>query len=156
MTPSSRFPDRNPQHPPSPKFRPDLNHVRSSSNFQDSFCINYQHDLWCQRWPHPPTNLQSGTKPPCNQKLTLSRYLAELSLYLTKKQPNPHPWGLNFSQLNHVRSSSKFQDIFHIIYQHDIWYQRWPPHLSLQSGTLNLLQVPNLGQIKSCRIFFSA
>ncbi len=31
-----------------------------------------------------------------------------------------------------------------IIYQHDIWCQRWPHPSSLQSGTLNVLQAPNL------------
>ena len=36
------------------------NHVWSWSNFQDIFLTIYQHDLWCQIWPHPPS-LQSGT-----------------------------------------------------------------------------------------------
>ena len=29
-------------------------------------------------------------------------------------------------QPNHVGSSSNFQDISHIIYQHDLWCKRWP------------------------------
>ena len=53
-------PIKNPQRPPSLKFRPDLNHVGSSSNIQDIFLIIQWHDSWFQRWPHPP-NLQSGT-----------------------------------------------------------------------------------------------
>ena len=53
-TPSSKSPVRNPQRPPCPKFRPDLNHVRSPSNFQDIFLIIYLHDFWCP-------SLQSGT-----------------------------------------------------------------------------------------------
>ncbi len=61
ITPSFKSPVRNPQRPPSPQLmlsRP--NHVWSWSNFQDIFLIIYQHDLWCQRWPHPPSH-QSGT-----------------------------------------------------------------------------------------------
>ena len=59
------------------------------------------------------------------------------------KNPNPHPTPTQrqtFSQLNHVWSSSNFQDIFFIIIQHDPWCQRWPHPSSLQSGTLNVLQ----------------
>ena len=33
---------------------------------------------------------------------------------------------LLLSQPNHVGSSSNFQDISHIIYQHDLWCKRWP------------------------------
>ena len=48
------------------------------------------------------------------------------SLYLTKTNPTPTPaqpnpdMGKTFPQLNHVGSSPNFQDIFHIIYQHDL------------------------------------
>ena len=116
MTPSFKSPVRNPQCPPSPKFRPDLNHVGSSSNFQDIFLIIYWHDLWCQRWPHPPS-LQSGT----------------LNIL---QVPN------EASQLNHDGSPWNFQDIFLIIYQHHLWCQRWPHPSSLQSGTINIIQAP--------------
>ena len=41
-------------------------------------------NLWCSTWPSP-SSIQSGTstsfKPPCNQKLFLSRSLAKLSLF---------------------------------------------------------------------------
>ncbi len=61
MTPSFKYPFRNPQHPPSPWLMlSQPNHVRSWSNFQDRPLSNYQPDLWCQRWPHPSI-LQSGT-----------------------------------------------------------------------------------------------
>ena len=50
-------------------------------------------------------------------------------------------------QPNHVGFSPNFQDIFKIIYQHDLWCQRWCHPTSLQSGTLNVLKVPNLGFI---------
>jgi hypothetical protein len=45
------------------------------------------------------------------------------------------------SQPNHVGSSSNFQDIFHIIYQHDLWSKDDHDPPSLQSGTINILQV---------------
>ena len=50
------------EHPMSsnPKFRPDINHVRFSSKFQDIFLIIYWYDFLCQRWPHP-SNLRWGT-----------------------------------------------------------------------------------------------
>ena len=71
------------------------------------------------------------------------------SLILEKTQPNPPTptppdRGQTFSQPNHARSSPNFQDIFPILYQHDLWCQRWPHPPSLQSGTLNVLQAPNL------------
>ena len=75
-------------------------------------------------------------------------------LKLTENQtPNPHPTptppppqrGITFSQPNHVRSSSNFQDIFLTIYQHDLWCQMSPHPPRPQSGTLNVLQVPNWG-----------
>ena len=56
--PTLKSPVRIPQHPPSPKVRPDLNHNGFSSNFQDILLIIYWHDLSCQRWSHPP-GLQS-------------------------------------------------------------------------------------------------
>ena len=37
--------------------------------------------------------------------------------------------------------------IFSFIYCHDLWCQIWPYPSSLQSGALNVLQVPNVGQI---------
>jgi hypothetical protein len=55
-------------------------------------------------------------------------------------QPKPQPQVITFSPLNHVKSSLNFQDIFHIIYQHDI--------ISLQSGSLNILQVPNFSFLR--------
>ena len=112
MTPSSKSPVRNPQHPPSLKFRPDLNHVRSSSNFKDNFLIIYWHYSWCQRWPHSPS-LQSGP-------LYILRVLNEAS------------------QLSHDGLSSNFQDIF----QHDLWCQRWLHPSSPQQGNINLNQAP--------------
>ena len=90
MTQFSKSPVRNPQRPPSPKFRPDLNHVGSSSNFQDIFLIIYQHNWWCQSWPNPP-RLRSET-------------------INVLQVPN------EARQLNLVGSSSNFQDIFLIIY----------------------------------------
>ena len=44
MTTSFKYPVRNPQCPPRPKFRPDPNHVRFPSNFQDISLIIYWHD----------------------------------------------------------------------------------------------------------------
>ena len=96
------------------KLPENLNHVRSSSNFQDIFLIIYWHDSWFQRWPHYPS-LQSGT-------------LNVLQV------PN------ETSQLTHDGSSSNFQDIFLIIHQHHLWCQRWPHPSSLQSGNINNIQ----------------
>ena len=68
----------------------------------------------------------------------------------TNPTPNPTPIrGQTFTQLNHIGSSTNFKDIFPIIQGHDLWYQRWPLPSILQSGFLNVLQVPNLGQIMS-------
>ena len=83
---SSKYPVRNPQCPPSPKFRPDLNHVESLSNFQDIFLIIYWHDIWYKRWPHPPS-LQSGTinilqVPPSSSSAKSCRILIKNSQYL--------------------------------------------------------------------------
>ena len=66
-------------------------------------------------------------------------------LKLRENQPPNLTRGQTFSQPNHVQSFSIFQDIFLIIYQHDLWGQIWPHPTSLQSGTLNVLQAPNLG-----------
>ena len=84
-----------PTHPPGGIIILCQNQLWSSSNFQCSFFQNYQHDIGCQRWLHPPS-LQSGT-------------LNVLQV------PN------ETSQLTHDGSSSNFQDIFLIIYQHDLW-----------------------------------
>ena len=89
---------------------------KSTLNFQDIFLIIYWHDLWCQRWPHPPS-LKSGT-------------LSVLHV------PN------KASLLNHEWSSSNFQDILLIIYQHDLRCQRWHHPSSSQSGTINIFQAP--------------
>ena len=68
------------------------------------------------------------------------------SLNLKKTRPNPTPTQpqpdrrQTFSQLKHIQSSSNFQDIF----QHDLQCQRLPHPSSLQSGTFNILQAPNL------------
>ena len=65
MTPSSKPQVKNSQCPSSPKLWSDLNHVGSSSNFQDIFLIICWHDLWCQRWPpkSPVRNLQCPPSP---------------------------------------------------------------------------------------------
>ena len=55
---------------------------------------------------------------------------------------------IRLSQPNHVGSSPNVQDIFPINYQHDLWCQRLSHPPSLQSGTLNVLQAPNLGFIR--------
>ena len=67
----------------------------------------------------------------------------------TPNSPTPQPQrqGITFSRLKHVGSWSNFQVIFHLINQHDLWCQRWPYPPSLQSETLNVLQVRNLGHI---------
>ena len=63
---------------------------------------------------------------------------------ILKLRKNPTTRGQTFSQLNHVRSSSNFQDFFQIIYQHNLWHHRWHQPSSLQSGTFNFLQCPIL------------
>ena len=55
--------------------------------------------------------------------------------------PSPQ---LILSQPNHVWSWSNAQDWLLTNYQPDLWCERWPHPSSLQSGTLNVLQVPNL------------
>ena len=59
---------------------------------------------------------------------------------------------LLLSQPNHVWSWSSFQDISHIIYEHDLGCKRWTHPSSSKSGTINVLQVHNsafLSQIVS-------
>ena len=72
----------------------------------------------------------------------------ELSVNLDKTNtpPQPNPTlGQTFSQLNHAGPPSNFQNIFPIIYQHELWYKGWHPPSSLRSGTLYVLQFPNFG-----------
>ena len=88
-----------------------LNHIGDSPNFQDIFPIIYQHDLWCQRWSHPPS-LQSGT----------------LNIL---QAPN---LGF-FSQI-----ISYFDKNFQDRPQHYLWCSTWPDSSSLHSGTINILQ----------------
>ena len=59
---------------------------------------------------------------------------------LNKNHPTTR--GITFQGLNQVWYLSNFQDHFLIINQDDIWCQRWPHPSSLQSGTINVLQVP--------------
>ena len=51
---------------------------------------------------------------------------------------------------NHIGSWEKIQDISHISYQYNLWCQRLLHPSSLKSGTINILQVPNLSFI--CQI----
>ena len=61
-----------------------------------------------------------------------------------QRPPSPQ---LMLPQPNHVGFPPNFQDIFKIIFQDDPWCQRWSHPPSLQSGTFNVLQAPNLGFI---------
>ena len=71
----------------------------------------------------------------------MSKMIQSSKSPVCKPQSPPSPKFI--PNLNHVGSSSNFLDIFLIIYRHDSWFQRWPHPPSLQSGTLNVLQVPN-------------
>ena len=94
----------------------------------------------------------------CQRFIKLSGYLPNNLMtwfMMSKMTPSsnspvrnpPRPPSPKFSpDINHVGCSSNFQDIFLINYWHDLWYQRWPYPPSLQSGTLNVLHVPNAGQ----------
>ena len=59
----------------------------------------------------------------------------------------PSIWGIIILWLKQLWSSSNIDNIFPIIYWHNLWSQRGPHPSSLQSGTLKVLQVKNAGQI---------
>ena len=77
---------------------------------------NFQHPQSPQLFLSQPNHVQSWPK------------FQNLSQIFKKNIPHPH-WGKTFSQLNHVRSSSNFQDIFKTIYQHDIMSKVLAPPL---------------------------
>ena len=51
-----------------------------------------------------------------------------------------------FYLLNNVGSSSNLQEIFPIIYWHNLWFQKWPIPSSLHSGSPNVLKFPDFCQ----------
>ena len=126
--------------------------------------------MFNSRWCHP-SSLQSGTfdilQVPnlcfLNQIMSdqskfqlptwymMSKMTPSLKSPVRSPQRPPSPQ-LKLSQPNPVQSWSNFQDRPLSNYQSDLWCQRWPHPSSLQSGTFNILQVPNsyfLSQIMS-------
>ena len=83
--------------------------------------IEYHDDPWCQEWPHPPS-LQSGTFSVIQVWLRGRGVLEALLIMLES-------WNL-------VHKSR-------ITYHDNPWCQEWPSPPSFQSGTFNVLQVPN-------------
>ena len=95
---------------------------RLTWNFQDSFRISYQDDLWGWRWLHPPS-LQSGT-------------INVLQVWL---------WGQGvLDTLLFMLESWNLAHNSRITYHDDPWCQEWPHPPSLKSGTINILQVWSL------------
>ena len=81
--------------------------------------IQYHDDPWCQGWPHPPST-QSGT-------------IKILQVWL-------RGWGV-LDTLLFMLESWNLAHKSRITYHDDPWCQEWPHPPSLQSGTINVLQV---------------
>ena len=104
------------------------NHVESSSNFQNISHIIYWHDLWCKRWP------QSSKSPVRNHQHPPSPTFSFLSQIM-----------LDLHQTFRISPISSTNMIYDV--------KDDPNPLSLQSGTINILQVPSSPfSAKSCRI----
>ena len=115
---------RNPQCPPSTPLPdpllPDTILIEiSAQNFQGIFLGVNKHHSWCQEWPCPPY-LQSGTLNVLHVPPFLIPLLDTLLIEI---------------------STQNFQGIFLGVKKHHSWCQEHPCLPSLQSGTLNVLQV---------------
>ena len=95
------------------------NEVKSSQNFQGKFLGVSQDDPICQGWPYPPS-LQSGTINVI-QVWTLRMWGPDTLLIMLES------WKLAHNSI--------------ITYHDDPWCQGWLHPPSIQSGTINNLQV---------------
>ena len=128
------------------------NHVRSSPNFQYIFPIIYQHDLWCHRWPLPPS-FKSGTlnvpkAPTYAFSAKSSRIFTKISGYL------PNPPNFQSGTLNGMSSQpcallakscpilSNFQNKPLTNHKLQLWCSTRHNPSRIQSGTININQAP--------------
>jgi len=88
-------------------------------NLRHKSRITYNDNPWCQKWRHPPS-LQSGT-------------LNVLQVWL-------RGWGV-LDPLLFMLENWKLAHKSRITYNDDPWCQEWPHPPSIQSGTINILQV---------------
>ena len=173
MTPSSKYPVRNPQRPTSMDFEDrviDTHLIKlESRNLAHKSRITYHENPWCQEWPHPPS-IQSGTLN-ILQVWTLrtggswhtSNQARELKFGTQVK--NHISWlsmmsrmsgTINILQVHHggcgvpdtlcfMVECLNLAHIMIITYQDDLWNQGWLHPPSPQSGTINILQVHHGG-----------
>ena len=123
MTPSSEYPIRNIQHPPSMTLRTGSSwhsfiHARELK-FGTQVKNKYYNDPWFQEWPHPPS-IQSGTFNVLQVWLRGQGVLDTLLFMLES-------WNLAHKS--------------RITYNDNPWCQGWPYPPRHQSGTFSILQV---------------
>ena len=94
----------------------------STQNFQGIFLGVKKHHSWRQEWPCPPC-LRSGTLN-----------VLQVPPFLTPPSWHTSNWVISMKFSGHLPWGKK----------HHSWGQEWPCPPCLQSGTLNILQVPPL------------
>ena len=120
MTPSSKYPVRNHEHPPSITSRTGGSwHMLESWDLTHKSIITYHDDPLCQKIPHPPSIL-SGT----------------IQVFQVWFQ-----WRLDLDTLLFMIESWNLAHNSIITYHDDPWCQQWPHLASIQSRTINVLKV---------------